>query len=200
MMPTHARGHPPAAARSEIDDMIMTLLVKEPDGVTFTWLVRAAAKKGIGKQTVWRHLDDLVDGGLVTHPKDSRRMLYYPSKMVLGVRGPGPFKIEVGTYDIGETGLRPGTNPLGSEEGLRMVLVEKFRIVLQTYLNLLHVVTGIKSEADAEAILTFSVRHEIDGELLRLAREVWLEKKSVPLKALSGKQLPEFLIRYSDKK
>jgi hypothetical protein len=172
----------------------MRLLVEQPDGVTFTWLVKGCARKGIGKQTVWRHLDRFVADGLAVY--SSMRRLYYPSGRVLGVHGyGGPFKVDVESDDVGKGG-QVNVNPIMSGGGLFSLLAQRFQIVFQGYLNLLGMVREVGSWSAANTLSIFLL-DEMNDELLRLAHEVWSQKKPVPLKELDGKQVG-FRVRYSD--
>lgn len=188
------RGRPPGGGGRAIDKCIMRLLIERPDGVTFTWLVKAGARKGIGKQTVWRHLNRFVADGLAIHNR--MKKLYYPSEGVLGLHGyGGPFKIDVRSHDVGRVD-EATANPFISGDGFFSLLVQRFQVVFQGYLNLLGTIREMKARPDVHALSIFLLG-EMSDELLRLANEVWLQKQLVPLTALGGREVL-FRVRYSD--
>jgi len=190
------RGRPPGGGGRGIDKVLMGLLIGQPDGVPFTWLVKAGARRGVGKQTVWRHLNRLVATNLATYHR--MRRLYYPSEGVLGVHGyGGPFKVDVKSSSTGNL-TQAGVNPLMNGDDLFTLLTQRFQVLFQAYLNLLGMVAEMKtaSASEVDAFSNLLLDYE-NGDLQRLAHEVWSQKKPLPLKALHGKEA-QFQIRYTD--
>jgi hypothetical protein len=103
--------------------------------------------------------------------------------------------VDVKSDNIGRVD-QANVNPLMGGDGLFTILTQKFQLVFQGYLNLLVMMREMKARSDVHALSVFSLDYEND-ELLRLAHEVWGQKKLAPLKAMDGKRV-QFTVRYSD--
>jgi AcrR family transcriptional regulator len=185
-------GRPPGGHSRDIDNTLMRFGLEHREGFSFDELVKAAKRKGISRPTVWKHLEKLVNHGLLDH----RRTLYHPSDKILGLHGYGGlFKVEI-EPDKEDLHQSEG-NPLANADTLFQILAQKFSIVFRGYLNLLGMVGKVDTWTNAHALFAFLLSYQINDELLRLVHEVWAMKGSAPLKKLDGKRVA-FTVGYAD--
>lgn len=180
---------------------VISLFKVEP--VTFSYVVKEAAKSGISRPTVARYLRQYAKSGVIVHDEQGYRL-----NPLFGRRGGLPFVVTA-TFGKGESpqlvfkfsGQRekyPVADWWSSKQDVRMnietpqELLEALQhivdVSLKIYTLLLRDLVNVSGLPLAREIASHA-SDQISSCLMMLARAIWEQKANVPLESLIGKQL-----------
>jgi len=202
-------GRPSPEREREIKSTVLHLVGSEPSGLTFKRLVEEAAKQGISKPTLWRHLNKFVRLGLVLHedkhyrtnmaarlpanriPPIEIEMMIFPKEKH------GPSTLAGGMYGYGrqyprsaEVWMLKGRNGApGLADNLYISLYVCLQQVLLSYFVLLAMMRDAPDLATARDLANILMDSDVTWPLMMFARDMWEHRDVASLKALDGKNL-----------
>jgi len=180
---------------------VISIFRVEP--VTFSYVVKEAAKSGISRPTVARYLRQYAKSGIIVHDEQGYRL-----NPLVGKTGGLPFVVTA-TDRKGEspqlvfkfsepTKKYPAADWWSSKQGVRMnietpqELLEALQHVVDVSLKIYMLLLGDLvnlSELPLAREIASHASDQISSCLMMLARAIWEQKANVPLGSLIGKQL-----------